>query len=61
MAAKRIYVMYVEMWADNEGDLPTEEGMERLVFDQMSGTLNEETHLQCIETWTRKSYTEEEG
>lgn len=47
MVAKRIYVMDIEMWADNEGDLPTEEEMEELVLNQMSGTLNEETALQC--------------
>lgn len=58
MVAKRVYVMDIEMWADNDGDLPTEEQMEELVWDQMSGTLNEETALQCYQVILRKSYRE---
>jgi hypothetical protein len=58
MAAKRVYVMEIEMWADNERDLPTEKEMEELVGYQMSGSLNEETNLECYQVILRKSYGE---
>jgi hypothetical protein len=58
MAAKRVYVMDIEMWADNERDLPTEKEMEELVGYQMSGSLNEETNLECYQVILRKSYGE---
>ena len=60
MAAKRVYVMDIELWADNEEDLPTEQAMEELVCSQMSGPLNEETGLECYQVILRKSYREDD-
>jgi hypothetical protein len=48
------------MTADNEGDLPTDTGMEELVYSQMDGNLDEETNLQCVGTLCSKSYFEDE-
>ena len=44
---KRIYRMAIMLVADHPDHLPDHEDAEQLVWDQMSGELNEETGLFC--------------